>query len=177
MTKTNPNGANQYVMDPRQKMCWDFYINPKSKTFGNALQSALKAKYSQGAARQITVETWFVEKCRKLNMLKKAERNLDEFLDLDIEELVVTVDGVLKDKDGNIVKKTNKTVLKVKQDTSKFIAERLGKNEGFSAKTEFDIPDGLIKVELNINESIKKIYGEPISGENAEDSEGSEVSD
>lgn len=46
--KTNPNGANQYLIDPRQKKCWDLYVNPKSETFGNALQSALKAGYTEG---------------------------------------------------------------------------------------------------------------------------------
>ena len=69
MPITNPYGANQYVMDPRQKMCWDLYVNPKSETFGNAAQSAIKAGYTDKTANQITTEDWFIGKLRRMNML------------------------------------------------------------------------------------------------------------
>jgi len=170
--KTNPNGANQYVMDPRQKKCWDLYVNPKSKTFGNALQSALEAGYTQGTANQITTEDWFIEKCRRLNMFSKAERNLDEFLDMEVEEIAVIKGIPLRDKEGNFIIKKNVNLLRLKQDTSKFVAERLGKNEGYSTKSELEVPDNLIKVNINIDEAIKKVYGKSSSGTDAEDSEG-----
>ena len=117
--KTNPNGANQYVMDPRQKECWSLYIDPKSKTFGNATQSAIKAGYTKGTANMITTEDWFKGKLRRLNLLDKAERNLDKIMDLPLEDK------------ANIV-----------LDASKFIAKTLGKDEGYSDRSELTGKDG-----------------------------------
>jgi len=171
-TKTNPNGANQYMIDPRQKRCWDLYVNPKSKTFGNALQSAIEAGYTQKTANQITTQEWFIGKLRRLNMFSKAERNLDECLDMDIEEIAFVKGIPLRDKEGNFIIKKNVNLLRLKQDTSKFVAERLGKNEGYSTKSELEVPDNLIKVNINIDEAIKKVYGKSSSGTDAEDSEG-----
>lgn len=118
---TNPNGANQYTFDPRQKLCWELYIDPKSKTFGNATQSAIKAGYEPDYADQITTVNWFKGKVRKLNLVSKAERNLNEFLDLD-------------DKDP--------AIKRIKLDATKFVASTLGKNEGFSTRTEVTGKDG-----------------------------------
>lgn len=133
MPVTNPNGANQYHLDPRQKLCWEYYINPKSETFGNAYQSALKAGYEETYCTQITVTEWFLEKVRRLNMLSKAEKVLDETLEMD-DTTEVTVDGV-----PTGVKKREPAITKIKQDTAKFIAERLGKAEGYNTKTEMDM--------------------------------------
>jgi hypothetical protein len=116
MAKTNPNKANQYVLDPRQKLCWDFYVNPKSETFSNGLQSALKAGYDEEYSEQITVQAWFLEKLRTLNMLDKAEKNLNDFLEM--PTVTVTKDGVVVEND---------TKLRVKADVTKFVAERVGK--------------------------------------------------
>jgi hypothetical protein len=56
----NPNKANQYRPDPRQSLFLSYYLDPKSKTFSNALQSALKAGYEQEYAESITAKmpTW-----------------------------------------------------------------------------------------------------------------------
>ena len=119
MKKSNPNGSNQYQLDPRQKFCWDYYINPKSETFGNATQSAIKAGYEPAYADQITTVNWFVGKVRRLNLLNNAERNLDKILDLP-----------LKDK-ANLV-----------LDASKFVAKTLGKDDGYSERSELTGKDG-----------------------------------
>ena len=131
---TNPYGSNQYMLDPRQKLCWDSYINPKSETFGNATQSAVKAGYEYDYADQITTVDWFKGKLRKLNMLDKAEKVLDEMLDLE----VISV----KQEEGEQVVRVDPSLVKIKQDTAKFVAERLGKEEGFSARTEHTGKDG-----------------------------------
>lgn len=134
--KTNPAGANQFILDPRQKLCWEYYIDPKSETFGNAYQSAVKAKYEKTSATIITTEKWFIEKLRRLNLLGKAERNLDNILDLP-----------LQDK-ANIV-----------LDASKFVAKTLGKDEGYSERQELtgrngkDLPIPILKLENNVSEN------------------------
>jgi len=138
MAETNPNGANQYQLDPRQKMCWDFYINPKSETFSNAYKSALKAGYEESTALQITTEKWFTERVRRNNMLSKAEKVLDEMLEMPIE--VLEWEGRGEEAEQIVV--TNPALVKVKQDTAKFVAERLGKDDGYSTRNEVTGKDG-----------------------------------
>lgn len=123
MVVTNPYKANQYRLDPRQQLCWDFYIDPKSETFSNGLQSALKAGYEPEYAAQITVAPWFLEKLRKLELLPKAEKVLEEILDMEVS-------------------RKEPILFKVKQDTAKFIAERLGKAQGYSTRSEITGKDG-----------------------------------
>ncbi len=135
--RTNPNGANQYQLDPRQKLCWDFYIDPTSETFSSALASALKAGYTQGTANQITTEHWFIERVRTMNMLEKAEKVLNDMLEIDVEEPVTAMFGVVKDKEGNDLMKRNPNFVRIKQDTAKFVAERVGKTK-YSVKSEVD---------------------------------------
>jgi len=127
MKEPNPNGANQYLLDPRQKMCWNAYINPKSETFGNALQSALKAGYTDGSANKITTENWFVGRVRRLNLLEKAEKVLDETLELN----TLTDEG-----------KVDRGLHAIKLDAAKFVAETQGKADGYSKRSEVTGKDG-----------------------------------
>jgi len=120
MAETNPNGANQYQLDPRQKVCWDLYVDPSSPTFSNGMQSAIKAGYEEAYANQITTTEWFKEKVRRSNMLNKAERNLDKALDIPIED-----------------EKLGDRCLKA----TIFVAERLGKQE-YSTRQELTGADG-----------------------------------
>lgn len=124
---TNPYGANQFMMDPRQKLCWENYVNPKSETFGNATQSAIKAGYEPDYADQITVTGWFKDKVRRLNMLSKAEKVLDEALEI-----------IPLDELGN----PDSALHRVKLDAAKFIASTQGKDEGYSTRTENTGPNG-----------------------------------
>lgn len=101
--------GNQYKPDPRQANFLKNYLDPKSATYSNALQSALRAGYSQEYSESIlNQETeWITEALRADQMVAKAERNLNAMLDLDEED-------------------TQR--LKVKADITKFVAERLGKD-------------------------------------------------
>lgn len=124
---SNPNGANQYQLDPRQKMCWDAYVDPRSETFGNALQSALKAGYEPDYCEQITSQTWFKERLRRMNLLGKAEKVLDETLEI----MSVNEKG-----------EHDSALVRAKLEAAKFVASTQGKHEGYSTKTETDITSG-----------------------------------
>jgi hypothetical protein len=115
MAKPNPNGSNQYLLDPRQKLCWESYTNPKSETFGNAYKSALKAGYEESTALQITTEKWFTEKVRRMNLLGKAEKVLDETLEYDVM---------------NGGDKIDSSIARVKVDAAKHVTQLRGKEEG-----------------------------------------------
>lgn len=121
-TLTNPNGANQWLPDPRQKLCWDFYVDPKSDSFSNAYQSALKAGYEITAAEKITSTEWFGEKRRRMNLLPKAEKVLERHLELPEQYL----------EDGRI----DASLEGIKQKAAMFVAETQGKVEGYTKKSE-----------------------------------------
>lgn len=129
--KTNPNGANQYLLDPRQKLCWENYSNPKSPTFGNATQSAVSAGYEYDYADQITMTEWFKGKVWRLNGTFKGEKKIDELINLPI-----------KNDAGYDV-----GIIRVQADLAKYLTSTLGKNEGYTTKVEQEHtnPDGNLK--------------------------------
>lgn len=139
---TNPYGANQWQFDPRQNLCWSYYINPKSETFANGYKSALKAGYEDSYAQVITVEPWFKAKIRRMDMLEDAENTLQE---------IVKMKAV--DDEG----KNDVPLLRVKADVSKFLTSTLGKNIGYAQRTEHTGADGeTLKLELT-DEQRKRI--------------------
>jgi hypothetical protein len=131
--KRGPNrwkGAKEVediLLDPRQKMFWDLYANPKSEWFGNAYQSALQCGYSIYYARSITGRPFFQERKRRLNFLSKAEKVLDKTLDMDT-----------KDQKG----REQADLLRVQTDVAKHITKTLGKDEGYSERSEVTGKDG-----------------------------------
>lgn len=137
--------ANQYQLDPRQKLAWDYYIDPRSDTFSNAYQSAVKAGYSKSYSNHITTEQWWCERMRRLGLFTQSESVLEEMLNLptDIRKYSYSKNrSVDNDYEGDEEEEvgeyviTDPALVRIKQDTAKFIAERLGKNEGYSTKTE-----------------------------------------
>jgi hypothetical protein len=114
--------ANQFLLDPRQKLAWESYVNPTSKTFGNASQSAVAAGYAWAYANQITTKGWWLGKVRKSGFMNKAEAVLEQMLDMPTEE---------------------PALLRIKADTAKFILERLGKDNGYSRRSEITCKNGV----------------------------------
>lgn len=136
--------ANQWQVDPRQSLFLAAFLDPKSDTFSNALQSGLKVGYSQEYSETITAQmpAWLSESLGDQSMLAKAERNLNEFLDLDITEEIITMIGPIKDPvTGEYLRKRVPKLMALKQDTSKFVAERLGRKR-YGAKGETEAPPG-----------------------------------
>lgn len=128
------------VLTPQQEAFLSYYTDPKSETFGNATQSAKKAKYSDEYAETITAQLpdWLSENLGDMKMVKKAEKRLDNTLDYE----PVSDEG-----------KIDVALLRVQTDVAKFVAERLNKNK-YSARGEFTgaggkdlIPETLSKEE------------------------------
>lgn len=126
MAETNPNGANGTTSDPREQIMWDIYVSKLTKGIENAYQSAIEAGYSEDHSRNITLQGWFKERVAKLrrkDMLSKAERNLDNTLDL-----------ITLNKEGL----EDPQLLKIKVDVSKTIVTTLGKDH-YSTKSETEL--------------------------------------
>lgn len=139
--------ANQYATDVRQMKCWELYANPKSKWFGNAYQAAMEAGYEESYAATITTIEWFKEKTRRLGMLAKAEKVLEEMLEMPVE--------VLKLGSEEQVVKTDPSLVRIKQDTAKFIASTQGKDHGYSTRSEVTGKDGeTLITESNVSSAV-----------------------
>jgi len=86
MAKNNPNKVNQYTApDPRQSLFLSYYIDPKSETFSNAYQSALKAGYEEEYAKTILSQDvqWLSDSLSDASLLNKAEKRLNQILDFE----------------------------------------------------------------------------------------------
>lgn len=135
------------LLTPQQELFLAEYTNPKSSNFGNALQSALKAGYTETYASNITtlMPDWLLENIGDMKRLRKAEKNLDEVQNIQI----YNEEGKI---DANLVDKRTKVDM--------FLAERLNKNK-YSTKTETDLTSKGEKITWNeqktyLNETIIK---------------------
>lgn len=117
--------GNQYIPDPRQSLFLQHYLDPKSETFSNAFQSAIKAGYTKEYAEVILSKDldWLSEGVRYADIVKKAEKNLEEFMSIEDN--------------------------KIRSDMTKFALERLKKDK-FSTRSELtggggkDLPTPLL---------------------------------
>jgi phage terminase small subunit len=77
--------ANQYEADPRQSLFLANYLDPKSATFSNAYQSAIKAGYEDEYAKVILNKDldWLSESVKDMDLLNKAEKRLKQILDFE----------------------------------------------------------------------------------------------
>jgi len=101
--------------DPRQALFLAHYLNPKSDTFSNAYQSGIKAGYSEEYSKVILSKDidWLSDFVNEEQMVKKAMKNLMKLLDEDEDKRILL-------------------------DTTKFVAERLGK---LNEKRDYNIKD------------------------------------
>jgi hypothetical protein len=144
MAESNPHGANGTTSDPREQVMWDIYVTKLSKGIENAMESALDAGYSEDHARNITLQGWFKERKARLkrkDMFSKSEKVLDETLDMDTT-----------DKEG----RTDPQLHKIKVDVAKTVVTTLGKDEGYSSRSELTGKDGAPLINI---EDKKKIDG------------------
>ena len=109
-------------LSPQQLAFKEAYTDPKSPTFGNAKQSALKAGYSEHYSNNITRSgnDWVSEIVRDQERKQKAEKRLDEFLDMDVED---------------------PAKMRIVTDVAKFVLKGMAK-EKYSERYEHTGPDG-----------------------------------
>jgi len=122
---TNPYGANGTTSDPREQICWDFYVESITAGQVNAYESAIKAGYEESSAKNITLRGWFKERLEDLerkDMLSKAEKKLAKTLTYDVE-----------DRETG---KVQTDLLRIQTDVAKHLTSTLGKNKGYSTKVE-----------------------------------------
>lgn len=115
-------------LDIRHKLFWDNYLDPRMDAFGNAAASAIAAGYSETYSRNITGQRFFKERMRRMNMLSRAEKVLKRTL-------------IMKTEDPTTGKE-QADLLRIQVDVAKHITKTLGKDEGYSERTELTAKDG-----------------------------------
>jgi phage terminase small subunit len=122
-------------LNPQQAEFLANYTNPNSETFGNAKQSALKAKYSEEYSDNITglMPEWLKENIGDYRRLSKAEKVLDKVLEMDAV-----------DQEG----KLDNQLLKTQTDVAKFVGSTIGKAK-YSTRNEITGKEGG-SIEINI---------------------------
>lgn len=159
--KKNKKGGELAVVDPRQALFLTLFLDPKSETFSNALQSGLKAGFSQEYSENIThlMPAWLSESIGEMQMLSKAERNLNTFLDLPTKVQAMGAFGPIFEKKGKKkvpVMVENPKLLGHKKDVSIFVAERIGRLRYRKTDATPNTPGNgavpTVAVQVNVNE-------------------------
>lgn len=128
----NPNGASRFIQDPRQELCWKYYIQGLYRGMPNGKAAALKAGYSETSAQNIGNIKWFKDRKAKLKrrgMVTYAESNLSKILRTPFTNLKIL-------DDGTEIEEFDIDKAKIVKDVSIFVAETLGKDDGYSKKIE-----------------------------------------
>lgn len=122
----------------RQLECLRLYSDPESATYGNSAASAREAGFSDSYALNVTnlkpqwlTEGIEIEKAKKIRLVKKAERNLEEALDIDPNTESVT-------DDGSIVRGLNPKLSKIRTEAAVFVLKTQGKERGYTEKTQIE---------------------------------------
>ena len=147
-------------LDIRQTDFISYFFDPKSKTFNDIKNSALRAGFGKKYSETMSVraQQWLSNAMgQRSRMLVKAERNLDEALDVDINEQAIGAFGpILDKKTKKPVMRRNVRVMELKHDASKFVAERIGKEHYGKAGDVYDQRSLIINITSEKAERIRK---------------------
>lgn len=133
----NPKIRNQNQDNGRREACWNYYLKTVRDGNPNARQAARDAGFAENTAVNIGNMAWFKErkdKLRRSKMLNNAERNIARIINMGYTKMKQMEDGTHEEV-------VDKDVLKVVADMSKTIVTTLGKDLGYSAKTEIKVTE------------------------------------
>ena len=128
-------------LTPQQQAFLKAFLDPKSNTWGNFLQSGLKAGYDEDYARNIRnqMPDWLRENLDKTRLVQKAEKNLE-----------IALEGLLDDQE--------KGAKQIQWKATEMTLRTL-KKEDYSERQEVTGKDGkdLMPEPLTFSPSTKKL--------------------
>lgn len=171
VTTVAPTTTLPVAADPRKTAFCVNYFDPKSPTFARMTASAIAAGFAPSTAENLwgNKPKWLTElmereRERHSRMLMKAERNLEEHLDLPSKVQAMGPFGPLFEKLGKKVKgQTQKKrpvmvysqgLIKIREQASEFVAESIGRKD-YAA----DVPQGNQTLVLMVTGETAKRYG------------------
>lgn len=146
------------ILDPKQTLFIALYTDPKSPTFGNSKQTALKAGYKKEYAENLIHlnPNWLSNYIGDERRLKKSERNLEEVQNI---PLSITKKKEIRDNKTNELidvieyqEYNDSQLIALRTKTDMFLAERLDKVK-YSTRSE---NAHIVKVEHSIDEDTRK---------------------
>ena len=132
---TPPELRNKNQSNERREKCWEYYMKTVRDGNPNARASALKAGFALNTAINIGNIKWFKDKKDKLRrskMMTNAERNIARILNLGLTRIKQL-------EDGSEIEVFDADKARIVADMSKLIVTTLGKDEGYSSKSEVKV--------------------------------------
>lgn len=132
---TPPSIRNQNQDNSRREKCWELYIKSIRDGNPNAKASAIAAGFSENTAINIKKMRWFKDrndKLRRSKMMTNAEKNIARLLNLGFTR-------IKKLEDGTTEEVFDAEKARIVADISKLIVTTLGKDDGWSTKSELKV--------------------------------------
>lgn len=130
--------------DPRQPKFLDYWLDVKSPTHGNALQSALRAGFSREYAETLLSQhpAWLEKARSEFDFVDRVEKHFEDVLNLPIKKQVMGAFGPVfsgKGKNRKPVFDFHIPTIKEKTEVAEFIAQTLGKKK-YGTKESKQLP-------------------------------------
>ncbi len=132
---TPPKLRNKNQDNNRRELCWNLYLKTVREGNPSAHKAAIEAGFSPNTAINISSMRWFKDKkdnLRRSKMMSNAERNISRILNLGLTR-------IKKDENGNEEEVFDPDKARIVADLSKLIVTTLGKDMGYSSKTEVKV--------------------------------------
>ncbi len=132
---THPSLRNKNKDVNRREKCWELYLKSIREGNPSAVQAARDAGFAENSAKNIKGMAWFKEKNDKLRRSKamnNAEKNIAKILNLGLTK-------IRKNEDGTEEEVFDPERAKIVADMSKMIVTTLGKDLGYSTKSEVKV--------------------------------------
>lgn len=131
--------ANRFQEDPRQDLFWNYYMESILAKQPCIKAAGIKAGYSAASSGRISQTLWFKNKKRALKksgMYKNAVQNLDDIMKL--KYMGIKVNKETGEEEDVVDIDRAKLVI----DVSKTVVKTLGKDDGWSERSEVTGKDG-----------------------------------
>lgn len=122
--------ADEHDTDLQQRM-WDFYVQSVIAGVPRIKESGVRAGYTEESAEKIGTQKWFKDRKKKLDrmgMLSDAEQNLKKLLNTNFI--------VQKTVKGEKVLEFDPEIARIVYSVSDKVTKALGKDEGWSERSE-----------------------------------------
>lgn len=132
---TPPHLRNKNQDNARRELCWNLYLKTIREGNPSGYKAAIGAGFSPNTAINIGSMRWFKDKkdnLRRSKMMSNAERNISRILNLGLTK-------IKKLEDGSEEEVFDPDKARIVADLSKLIVTTLGKDMGYSSKTEVKV--------------------------------------
>jgi hypothetical protein len=131
--------ANRFQEDPRQDLFWNYYMEGILNKQPSIRKAGIKAGYSEASSGRISQTLWFKNKKKALkkgSMYRNAVQNLDDVMKIKY------IGTKFNKETGEDEEEINIDRAKLVIDVSKAVVKSLGKDDGWSERSEVTGKDG-----------------------------------